>query len=231
LKAFPFTRFPTLVALALAAFAGFVTNTHASRSGLNNVPNADTSASGTGVVQAYSVFGEDRKPSFLTGVRLGFAPGGEKIEMGFDTRWKPGTSVPVFFNAKWASHWDKTLPKFAVGVASLAPRAQERDRLGQPQTYGVFTYDAGFARLHAGYAVQRRNNAMFFGIDRTWLVAGHKLMFRSDVIEIQGAGQWLGSAGFTFMFTDSLGMELWQSKLTEQGMAYTTFKLGYSFKR
>lgn len=217
--------------LVLAALVVPTAISHASRSGLNNVPNADVSAAGSGVVQAYSAFGEDRKPSWHDGVRLGFAPGGEKIEVGFDTRYKPGKSVPAFLNAKWvASHWDKTLPVFAIGVASLAPRAQDRDRLGQPQTYGVFTYDAGWARLHAGWAAQRRNNAMFFGLDRTWVIAGHKLMLRTDVIEIQDAGQWLGSAGFTFQFTDALKMELWESKPTEKGKAYTTFKLGYSFK-
>lgn len=93
------------------------------------------------------------------------------------------------------------------------------------------TYHAGFARLHAGEGSQRRNRAMFFGLDRTWLVAGHKLMFRSDVTEIQDAGQWLGSVGFTFKFTEALGMELWESKATEVGKAYATFKLGHSFKR
>ena len=226
-------RFPNFsrILITLAGLSVLLVPARASRSGLNNVPNADVSADGTGVVQGYSAFGEDRKPSFLSGARLGFAPFGEKFEAGFDTRWKPGKSVPAFFNAKWASHWDKTLPVFAVGIASLAPRAQDRDRLGQPQTYGVFTYDAGFARLHAGYAFQRRNNAMFFGVDRTWVIDGHKLMFRSDVIEIQDAGQWLGSVGFTYKFTDALGMELWESKPTEKGKAYTTFKLGYSFKR
>lgn len=217
--------------LALAIFTVFVTGAHASRSGLNNTPNADTSAAGTGVVQAYSSFGEDRKPSFLNGVRWGFAPFGEKLEAGFDTRWKPGKSVPIFLNAKWiASHWDRTLPVFSIGIANLAPRSQDRDRLGQPQTYGVFTYDAGFARLHGGYAVQRRNNATFFGLDRSWILGGRKLTFRSDVIEIQDAGQWLGSAGFTFKFTDAFGLELWESKPSERGKAYTNFKLGWGFK-
>lgn len=218
--------------LALATFAAIATAAYASRSGLNNIPNADTSAAGTGVVHAYSTFGEDRKPAFLSGVRWGFAPFGEKLEAGFDTRWKPGTTVPVYFNAKWvASRWDATLPAFAIGVANLAPRSRDRDRLGQPQTYGALTYDAVFARLHAGYALQRRNNAMFFGLDRSWVLGGRKLMFRADVIEIEGAGQWLGSAGFTVKCSEALGIELWQSKPTERGKAYTTFKLGYSFRR
>ena len=202
----------------------------ASRSGLNNTPIADVSASGTGVVQGYSAFGEDRKPSFFTGARAGFNPFGERIEAGFDTRWKPGVSVPVYFNAKWASTWDKVWPMLGLGVANFAPRAQDRDRLGQPQTYGVFSYDTGVVRFHTGYAIQRKNNATFFGLDRSWLIDGRKLTFRSDLIEIQDAGQWLGSAGFTYKFTDALGVELWESKPTERGKAYTTFKLGYSFK-
>lgn len=221
-------RLPSCLAVLLLPAA----LSYASRSGLNNVPNADVSAAGTGVVQAYSTFGDDRKPALLDGVRLGFAPGGEKLEAGFDSRWKPGKAVPVFFNAKWvASRWDKALPAFAVGVASLAPRAQDRARLGQPQSYGVFTYDAGWARLHGGWAAQHRNNAMFFGLDRTWVIEGRKLRLRTDVIEIQDAGQWLGSLGFTFTLTEALTMELWQSKPSERGKAYTNFKLGYAFKR
>ena len=212
-------------------FIAFVPPLSASRSGLNNVPIADVSADGTANVQGYSAFGEDRKPSFLTGLRAGFAPFGQRLEAGFDTRWKPGVAVPVFFNAKWASSWDKAWPMLGVGIANLAARAQDRDRLGQPQTYGVLSRDFGFARLHAGYALQRRNRAMFFGLDRAWLVGGRKLTFRSDLTEIQDAGQWLGSAGFTFKLTDALGMELWESKPSERGKAYTTFKLGYSFKR
>lgn len=216
----------------LAALAFPAAIAHASRSGLNNVPNADVSAAGTGVVQVYSTFGEDRKPSFLDGVRLGFAPGNEKIELGFDTRYKPGKVVPAFFNAKWvASHWDKSLPVFAIGVASLAPRAQDRDRFGQPQSYGVFTHDAGWVRVHAGWAAQRRNNAMFLGLDRTWVVEGHKLQLRVDTIEIQGAGQWLGSLGFTLQITDALKLELWESKPSETGKAYTNLKLGWGFRR
>lgn len=215
--------------VAVALFAAVAVSAYASRSGLNNVPSADTSAPGTGVAQVYSAFGEDRKPSFFSGVRWGFAPGGEKIEVGFDTRWKPRTSIPIYFNAKWASHWDKSLPAFAVGVASLAPRGHDRDQLGQPQTYGVFTYAAGFVRLHAGYAAQRRNNAMFFGLDRSWMLDGRKLTFRSDVIEIQNASQWVASAGFTFKLTDSVGLELWESKPTERGKPYTNFKVGWGF--
>jgi hypothetical protein len=207
----------------------FVPFAHASRSGLNNVPNADISLPHTGVIQVYSAFGEDRKPSFLSGVRLGVALFGEKIEAGFDTRWKPGKSVPVFFNAKWASHWNKSLPVLGVGVASFAPRSADRRRLGQPQTYGVLTYDAQWARLHAGYAVQRRNNAAFFGVDRSWQIFERKLMFRSDIIQIQDQAQWLASVGFTYKLTKALGVELWQSKPAERGRSYTTLKFGWSF--
>jgi hypothetical protein len=176
----------------------------------------------------YSAFGEDRKPSFLSGVRLGFAALGEKIEAGFDTRWKPGKSVPVFFNAKWASHWNKSLPVFGVGVASFALGSPDRRRLGQPQKYGVLTYDAQWARLHAGYAVQRHNNAAFFGVDRSWQIFERKLMFRSDIIQIENQAQWLASVGFTYKLTKVLGMELWQSKPTERGRSYTTLKFGWS---
>jgi hypothetical protein len=214
---------------AVTALVVLVTPLHASRSGLNNVPTADVSAAHTGVVQAYSTVGADRKPALLSGLRVGSRVAGEHCEAGFDTRFEPGPSVPIFFNAKWGSGWEKTQPALGLGIASFAPRAADRRRLGQPQSYGVVSYETRIARLHGGYAVQARNNAFFFGVDRAWLVQGRKLTFRADVMQIQDASQWLGSAGLTYRFTPLVVFELWQSVPIKRGHAYTTGKIGWMF--
>jgi hypothetical protein len=201
-----------------------------SRSGLNNVPTADTSAAGTGVLQVYAAAGHDRKPAIFSGARIGFAALEQPCEAGFDTRWDPGRAVPVYFNAKWRTQAQASRPAFAVGLAGAAVREVDRHRLGQPQTYGVATYDAHLVRLHAGYTVQAHNNAAFVGVDRSWLVLQRKFTFRADATQIQNRAQWLASAGFTYKFTDRLNIELWQSKPTERGRSYTTAKLGCGFK-
>ena len=216
--------------LVLAVSLGTASAVFASRSGLNNVPTADTSAAGTGVVQAYSAFGEDRKPAFYSGARIGFLAWEQPGEVGFDTRWAPGNTVPVYFNAKWRTHGPASLPAFAAGVAGAAVRSEDRRRLGQPQTYAVITHDVHVARLHGGYTVQAHNNALFFGLDRSWLVLQRKFTLRLDATQTQNRGQWLLSGGFTYKFTDRLNVELWQTKPNERGRSYTTAKLGCAFK-
>ncbi len=229
MPAFDSFRVRFLAGLFLAGLAG-TPMLHASRTGLNNVPIAAVSEAHTGVVQAYSTFGADRKPALLSGARVGLVAFGERFEGGFDSRWAPGDAAPVFFNAKWASHWRSTLPALGIGVANLAPRSEDRTRLGQSQSYVVLSHDIGWVRIHGGYAIQANNDACFFGVDHSWLVRGHKLTFRSDLLQIQDGRQWLGSAGFTCTLTKRLGIEIWNNLPTKDGKSYVTGKLGYGFQ-
>ena len=225
----PFSR-KKFQSASLALVLGTGSAVFASRSGLNNIPTADTSAAGTGVVQAYSAFGEDRKPAFYSGARVGFTALEQPCEAGFDTRWAPGTTVPVYFNAKWRTHGPGSWPTLALGGASAAVRAEDRHRLGEPQTYAVVTHDIHFARVHGGYAVQAHNNAAFLGLDRSWLVLQRKFTLRVDATQTQNRAQWLLSGGFTYKVTEHLNVELWQTKPNERGHSYTTAKFGCAFK-
>ena len=202
----------------------------ASRTGLNNIPIAAVSEPGTGVVQMYSAFGEGRKPSMLTGARVGFQAAGERMEAGFDSRWKPGTAVPLFFNAKWASKWNRHRPALGIGIAGAALRSEDRRSIGQPQSYLVLSQTLKIARLHAGHTFQSNNGSTFFGLDRSWRIAGRSFTLRTDMLQIQARSQWLGSIGFTYKLGEALGMELWNSIPTSRGKAYLTLKLGYSFR-
>jgi len=220
-----------LVARFVLILSGIlIANTaYASRSGLNKVPNADTSVPRSGVVQIYSSFGENRATSFLTRVRGGFTLAEQKFEAGLDSRWAPGAQVAAFLNAKYAFPRRVGGPAFALGIAGLAPESRDRARLGQPQSYAVATLPVGRARFHAGYALQRRNEAAFVGFDRAWQVAARPLTLRADVIQIQNHAQWLASIGFTYRASQRVGLELWQSFPTERGRPYTTAKLGLNF--
>jgi hypothetical protein len=226
----PFAAVVRLSASAWLIAAVIAIPAFASRSGLNNIPTADTSAAGTGVVQAYSAFGHARKPAIFSGARIGFAALEQPMEAGFDTRWAPRPAVPIYFNAKWRVHNDGALPAVAFGVAGAAVRADDRHRLGQPQTYGVLTHDFHWARLHGGYTVQAHNNALFFGLDRSWMLLQRKFTLRLDATQTQGRAQWLASAGFTYKFTEHWNVELWDTKPTERGRSYLTLKFGCGFK-
>lgn len=197
----------------------------ASRSGLNNVPNADTSTPDSGVFQLYSAFGEDRDTSALAGVRYGFSLFDQKFEAGVDGRWQADDTA-AFLNAKWALPRRAGIPNFALGIANLAPVAEHRSIIGQPQSYGVLSQPFGAAAVHVGYALQRNNNALFVGVDYKWSVLSKPVVFRADAIQIQNQSQWLVSAGLTCRFTKVIGLELWQSIPTERGKTYTTVKLG-----
>ena len=215
--------------LIAAAALVAVPSLHASRSGLNNVPNADVSPPHLAVVHVYSSWGSNRDTSFLTGVRDGFVVAGEKLEAGVDARWRPGKSVPAFCHAKWA-HRISEHASFALGTASAAPLRENRRRFGQPQSYGVVTADLGIFRLSGGYAVQMRNNAWFGGIDRRFTVLKRALVLRADAIEIQDGRRWLSSVGATYRFTSRLALELWQNHPTGPARDYSTAKLVGYFK-
>ncbi|MDO8541747.1 MAG: hypothetical protein Q7S40_15025 [Opitutaceae bacterium] len=214
-----------LGATAVAMFAGL----RAAPTGVNNVPSADTSPGGTGVFQMYSAFGKGA-PEWFAGVRAGLSPSLGNFEAGVDTRWGAGPTIPAFFNAKWAAQLEKGLPALGIGIAGVALRSSDRDALGQPQTYAVFTYDADVARFHAGYAFQSRNGAMFFGLDHWWVLANQKLTFRADITQIQNRDQWLASAGFMYLLADPLTLEVWHSLPTERGRDYTTVRLSIGFR-
>ena len=96
----------------------FAQTASASRSGLNNVPNADTSVPGAGVLQLYSAFGEERDTSALAGVRYDFSMADQMFEAGVDGRWQAGDAV-AFLNARWALPRRAGIPSFALGIANM----------------------------------------------------------------------------------------------------------------
>lgn len=202
----------------------------ASRTGLNNVPDSDVSAPGTGVVQLYSNFGPEKASTFLSGVRLGLEPFGQQMELGWDARWQPDEPSWGFFNAKWRFQLDDRGGAFAVGVANAAPFAHDRGVTGQPQPYAVFTVNPGLVRIHAGGALQPGNHSLFAGFDHTFTVGGTKLKFRSDITTINDREDWMASAGFTWRIHEHINLELWETFPDTKGVEpYTTAKIGFHF--
>ena len=221
------TRFSAAAFLAATLVAVSV---HATPTGLNNIPTADTTGARTLVLQGFSTFGENRGPAHFAGFKTGLDPLGQRVEWGLDSRIGPGSAGPAVLQFKYAVQLQAAGPTLALGVANLALTKGDRDEAGQPFSYLVFTHDFGGMRAHAGYGLQNRNNAAFLGLDKTFKVFARDLMLRADLIQIDNRNQWLGSAGFLYLLHKNWALESWVSQPTERGAASFTVKLNFIVK-
>lgn len=55
------------------------------------------------------------------------------------------------------------LPTRALGTANLALTEEDRERVGEPFTSAILTYDWGWLRTHTGYAWQAGPSTVPFG--------------------------------------------------------------------
>jgi hypothetical protein len=164
----PTPRFTLACGAFLAAFALLHSTSHATPSGLNNIPTADTTPQGTFVLQTYStVFGDadaDFNLGFKTGVDFKYA----HVELGWDSHLTPGKGGPVTIQGKLAVPLGEHLPTLAIGEANVTFRDRDRDRAGDEFAYVVATEDLGWFRLHAGGGLQDGTVLPFAGIDKTF---------------------------------------------------------------
>ena len=214
----------SFIALPLAALA--------SPSGLNNIPTADTAPDLVPVIQAYTTFGENRKPDHTAGMKIGFGPWDKaawnsRFEAGIDSHFAPDSAGPAVFQVKYAvKPWEEG-PDLSIGSANLAVNSTDRARAGQPFSYGVLTHDFKQFRLHAGYGFQHRGNTALLGIDKTFKVLERDLMLRGDAVQIQNERQWQPSVGFLYAINSWLVWESWGSFPIETGRPSFTLKLNF----
>ncbi len=214
----------SLLALPLAALA--------SSSGLNNIPTADTAPDLVPVIQAYTTFGEQRKPDHTAGMKIGFGPWDKaawnsRFEAGIDSHYAPDSAGPAVFQIKYAvKPWEEG-PDFSIGSANLAVNGSDRARAGQPFSYAVLTHDFKQFRLHAGYGVQHQGGTALLGIDKTFKVLDRDLMLRADAVQIQNERQWQPSVGFLYAINSWLVWESWSSFPVETGRPSFTLKLNF----
>src|SRR5687767_5831963 len=127
----PWWRMALLV--ATATFSGQLL---ATPSGLNNIPTADTAGESDYVFQAFTNFGERRRPDNNLGFKTGLALFGEKFEVGLDGRITPDKGGPAVAQVKYAHGiWEGGT--LGVGIANIAVRSEDRDRAGNPLKYGI----------------------------------------------------------------------------------------------
>jgi hypothetical protein len=187
------------------------------------------------VFQAFANIGDERQDDYVLGVKGGLRPWDQRFEYGLDGRLGEGDPSAAVLQLKYAVAFkellksEKNLPMAAVGVANLALTSDDRDEIGQPATYLVATQDLKWFRAHAGYQFQHKNDAAFFGFDKTFDLFERDFMFRTDFIQIDDEDQWLGSVGFIYFLHEHFALESWASVPFDHGDTIFTIKLDVIF--
>ena len=239
---------PALVLLAGIAAA------HATPSGLNNIPTADTTPQGVFVLQGFTTLGENRDADFNLGFKTGIDLKAVKLELGLASHILPGNGGPVTVHGKVAVPLGEGLPTLAAGAANISFSDRYRRRAGDTFAYFVASQDFQWFRLHAGLAVQDSQPLPFVGIDKTFRIAttqpasdgktakrgGAKsapkketvmrdlFTLRADAIQ-QTDHRWLASAGVLIPVCKHFVLETWGNFPIDGGDASVTIKANFVF--
>lgn len=198
--------------LLLPAAAAVV---HATPSGLNNIPTADTASQGDFVFQGFSTFGSDRDADFHFGFKTGLDAGPVKLEFGTAAHLYPDDSGPWTVHGKLAVPFGENLPTLALGAANITFSDSDRDEAGDTFAYAVVSHDFGWFRLHGGCALQDGDALPFVGIDRTISIPGSGedggrdlFTLRADAIQMEDSN-WLFSTGVLVPVCRHFVLEAW----------------------
>lgn len=161
-----------------AGVLGLAAGVQASPSGLNNTPTADICPVQTAVFQTWESFGGGDPSENWVGVKYGLF---KNAEIGTDWRTTGDPHLEPQFQAKYTVDIGEALPRLGIGIANVSG---DTGRNGDPVPYSVLSYDVQqLFRVHAGYGFQHDNQGVFGGIDRTFNVAGLKVMPCADVVQ------------------------------------------------
>ncbi len=239
----------------LAILLAGIATAHATPSGLNNIPTADTTPQGTFVLQGFTTVGGDNDADFNLGFKTGIDLKAVKLELGLSSHLYPGNGGPVTPHAKIAVPLGEGLPVIAAGIANLSFRDQDRRRAGDGFAYFVVSQDFHWFRAHAGLAVQDSQPLPFFGVDKTFRIAksvvahsdgkavkkksGKSVVkteteyrdlftLRADAIQ-QTDHRWLASVGALIPVCKWFVFETWGNFPTDGGQASATLKANFVF--
>ncbi len=205
--------------LSIVTVPGWATST-----GLNNIPTADVVPEGTLVYQWFSNLENNSKPAHFSGFKYGFM---KNVEIGLDGRVFPDKAAEenLVAQGKIALQLCPSLA-IAVGVTNLGDRA----KAGYEAPFGVLSKDFGFFRAHFGGTVQRNNEGIFAGLDKTFKFLNRDLTLRGDLIQTNDRDDITTSAGFLYDIGHNFLLESWVSFPTESGKEeVATIKLNYVF--
>lgn len=209
----------TAVFLTIVTVPGWATST-----GLNNIPTADVVPERTLVYQWFSNLGNNSKPDHFTGFKYGLM---QNVEIGLDGRVFPEKAAEenLVAQGKIALELCPFLA-IAIGVTNLGDRA----KAGYEAPFGVLSKDFGLFRAHFGGTLQRNNEGIFAGLDKTFKFLNRDLTLRGDLIQTNDRNDAVTSAGFLYDIGHNFLLESWVSFPTESGKKkVATIKLNYVF--
>ena len=238
----------------LAILLTGIATAHATPSGLNNIPTADTVPQGTFVLQGFTTLGGNRDADFNLGFKTGIDLKAVKLELGLAAHLVPGKGGPVEPHFKVAVPLGEGLPVIAAGMANNSFTDSDRRRAGDSFVYFVVSQDFHWFRFHAGIAEQASQPLPFFGIDKTFRIAksapapdakavkkaGGKhvkspepeyrdlFTLRADAIQ-QTNHTWLASVGALIPVCKNFVFEAWGNFPTDGGQASATLKGNFVF--
>lgn len=206
--------------LSIITVPGWATST-----GLNNIPTADVVPERVLVYQFFSDLKDNNKPDYFIGFKYGLL---KNVEIGLDARVFPEKAKEENLVAQGKIRFELS-SSFAIagGITNLGDRA----KAGYEAPFGVLSKDFGLFRAHFGGTVQRNNEGVFAGLDKTFKFLNRDLTFRSDLIQTNNRRDTTTSAGFIYDLGHNFLLESWVSFPTESGKReVVTIKLNYVFR-
>ena len=228
----------------LAILLAGIAAAHATPSGLNNIPTADTTPQGTFVLQGFTTVGGSNAADFNLGFKTGIDLKAVKIELGLAAHLVPGNGGPVDPHFKVAVPLGDGLPVIAAGIANITFDTTDRRRAGDPFAYFVVSQDFHLFRAHVGIGEQASQPSPFFGIDKTFKISTTKpgdgksakpvaterdlFTLRADAIQ-QVNHRWLASFGALIPVCKHFVFEAWGNFPTDGSQASATLKGNFVF--
>jgi hypothetical protein len=178
----------------------------ATATGLNNIPTADVVPERVLVLQYFSNMAKGVGPDHFLGFKYGPI---RNVEIGLDGRVSSTERDRDEFLAAQGKIRFEPAENLAValGVANLGNWA----RAGREFPYAVLTRDFGLFRAHLGGTVQKDNEGLFGGIDKTVQLFDRDLILRGDVIQVNDRDDIIASVGFLYDLGRDVLIESWVS--------------------
>ena len=197
----------------------------ATSTGLNNIPTADVVPEKVLVFQFITDLANESTPAYTTGFKYGPA---KNIEIGLDGNIFPqkGKTETLVAQAKLRFELSDSLA-IAGGIINLGDRA----RAGREFPFAVLSRDLGILRVHFGGTIQKDNEGLFGGIDKTFTFLDRDLTLRSDLIQNNDQHDTTASVGFIYDLGNNFLVESWVSFPSESGKKnVATVKFNYVIK-
>ncbi|VAW13639.1 hypothetical protein MNBD_BACTEROID05-876 [hydrothermal vent metagenome] len=194
----------------------------ATPTGLNNISTADVVPEKVLVFQTIVDVGKKAQSEYTTGFKYGLF---KNLEVGLDGRIFPEASKEETLKGQFKYRFELgDSAAVALGVANLG----DRSRLGWEDYYLSLSYDLDFLRVHAGGTLQRDNEGVFGGLDKTFSFFERDFVARMDIIQTNDGQNITSSAGFIYDLGHNFLLESWVSFPTQSGKKnVSTIKLDY----